>query len=119
VLFPGEAYRAPHRPQPDWPLVHAELKRPGVTLRLLWEEYRGTHRDGYSLSRFCELYQVWRSHLAPVMRQTHRAGEKMFVDFAGQRVEVIEPTRGEVQAAQVFVAVLGASNFTYAEATWT
>jgi transposase len=119
LLFPGEASRAPHRPQPDWPLVHAELKRPGVTLRLLWEEYRGTHLDGYSLSRFCELYQAWRGHLAPVMRQTHCAGEKMFVDFAGQTVEVIEPTSGEVRAAQVFVAVLGASNFTYAEATWT
>jgi transposase len=118
-LFPGEASRAPHRPPPDWPLVHAELKRPGVTLRLLWEEYRSAHPDGYSLSRFCELYQAWRGRVAPVMRQSHRAGEKMFVDFAGQTVEVIEPANGEVRTAQIFVAVLGASNFTYAEATWT
>ncbi len=118
-LFPGEASRAPHRPPPDWPLVHAELKRPGVTLRLLWEEYRSAHPDGYSLSRFCELYQAWRGRVAPVMRQSHRAGEKMFVDFAGQTVEVIEPANGEVRTTQIFVAVLGASNFTYAEATWT
>jgi transposase len=119
LLFPAEAARAPHRPQPNWAAVHAELKRPGVTLRLLWEEYRDAHPDGYSLSRFCELSQAWRGHLSPVMRQTHRAGEKMFVDFAGQTVEVTDLASGEVRAAQIFVAVLGASNFTYAEATWS
>ena len=108
-----------HRPQPDWSVVHRELKRPGVTLRLLWEEYRATEPDGYSLSRYCQLYHAWRSQISPVMRQRHIAGEKMFVDYAGHTIEVFDLDTGEVRQAQIFVAVLGASNYSYAEATWS
>jgi transposase len=107
------------RAQPDWSWVHTELERPGVTLRLLWEEYRIEQPDGYGLSRFCQLYQLWRGRLSPVMRQHHVAGEKLFVDYAGQTVEVVELASGEVRHAEIFVAVLGASNYTYAEATWS
>ena len=107
------------RSLPDWPVLHRELKRPGVTLSLLWEEYRAVHRDGYGYSRFCELYRAWKGGLAPTMRQSHVAGEKMFVDYAGATLEVIDGLTGEVRAAQIFVATLGASSYTYAEATWT
>ena len=110
---------ADSRPVPDWSLVHEELRRPGVTLMLLWEEYRAAHPHGFAYSWFCEHYRVWVGRLDLVMRQTHRAGEKLFVDYAGQTIEVIEQTTGEVRTAQIFVAVLGASNYTYAEATWT
>ena len=89
------------------------------TLSLLWEEYRAVHRDGYGYSRFCELYRAWKGGLAPTMRQSHVAGEKMFVDYAGATLEVIDGLTGEVRAAQIFVATLGASSYTYAEATWT
>jgi transposase len=112
---PAEALR----PQPDWPRTHAELRKPGVTLLLLWEEYRAGQPDGYGYSRFCDLYAAWRGRLSPTMRQTHPAGERMFVDYAGQTAEVIDGATGEVRRAQVFVAVLGASNYTYAEARWT
>jgi transposase len=107
------------RPQPDWPRIHAELRKPGVTLMLLWEEYRAGQPDGYGYSRFCDLHAAWRGRFSPTMRQTHPAGERMFVDYAGQTVEVVDGTTGEVRRAQVFVAVLGASNHTYAEARWT
>ncbi len=107
------------RPQPEWARIHAELRRPGVTLLLLWEEYRAGQPDGYGYSRFCDLHAAWRGRLSPTMRQTHPAGERMFVDYAGQTVAVIDAATGEVRQAQVFVAVLGASNLTYAEARWT
>jgi transposase len=120
LLFPpAVAVSADCRPPPDWPMLHRDLKRPGVTLSLLWEEYRAVHRDGYGYSRFCELYLAWKGGLAPTMRQTHVAGEKMFVDYAGATLEVIDGLTGEVRAAQIFVATLGASSYTYAEATWT
>ena len=105
--------------QPDWPAIHRELRRPGLTLSLLWEEYRAVHPDGYGYSRFCELYRRWNGRLAPVMRQHHVAGERVFVDYAGTTLEVIDPATGEVHEAQLFVAALGASNLTYAEATWS
>jgi transposase len=107
------------RPQPDWSTLHRELKRPGVTLQLLWEEHRAEHADGYGYSRFCELYRAWEGRLSPTMRQSHVAGERLFVDYAGTTMEVIDAASGEVLRAQLFVAVLGASNYTYAEATWT
>ena len=107
------------RSQPDWPGVHRELRRKGVTLSLLWEEHRAVHPDGYGYSRFCELYRRWERRLTPTMRQHHVAGERMFVDYAGTTLEVIDPATGEVREAQLFVAALGASNYTYAEATWT
>jgi len=103
-------------PQPDWQYIHGELRRKGVTRRLLWLEYRESHPDGYSYSRFCELYRLWAKKLDPPMRLTHKAGEKMFVDYAGQTVRVVDTETGEIQEAHIFVATLGASNYTYAEA---
>jgi transposase len=104
------------RPLPDWATVHQELRRKGVTLLLLWQEYKAAHPEGLQYSRFCDLYQVWRGQRDLVMRQMHRAGEKLFVDFCGQTVAVTDRETGEIRPAQIFVAVLGASNHTYAEA---
>jgi transposase len=104
---------------PDWAEVHRELRRPGVTLMLLWDEYRAATPGGYQYSRWCELYRGWEGRLSPTMRQVHPAGERLFVDFAGQTAEVVDAATGEVRTAQVFVAVLGASSYTYAEAVWT
>jgi transposase len=105
--------------EPDWPTIHRQLRRPGVTLMLLWQKYRAQDPKAYGYSRFCELYRDWESRLSPTMRQVHPAGERLFVDYAGQTVEVIDGATGEVRAAQIFVAVLGASSYTYAEATAT
>jgi transposase len=119
-LFPPPVSNSrERRPAPDWPVLHQELKRPGVTLSLLWEEYRAVHSEGYGHSRFCDLYRVWKGKLKPTMRQVHVAGEKLFVDYAGNTAEVIDPLTGEIHQAQVFVAALGASSYSYAEATWT
>ena len=104
---------------PDWRHIHQELRHKGVTLFLLWQEYRQNHPDGYQYSWFCEHYRAWQGKLDVVMRQDHRAGEKLFVDYAGQTVPVIDRSTGEIREAQIFVAVLGASNYTYAEATWS
>ena len=100
-------------------MVARELKRPGVTLMTLWEEYRESEPEGYGYSRFCDLFREFERHLSPVMRQHHVAGDKVFVDFSGKRLEVIDPTSGMVRPAEIFVGVLGASSYTYAEAVWT
>jgi len=118
-LFPPAAVYVDPRPLPDLPLVHRELARKGVTLMLLWEEYKAVHPAGLQYSQFCEHYRAYARTLDLSMRQVHRAGEKCFIDYAGQTVPVIERTTGEVHEAQIFVAVLGASNYTYCEATWT
>lgn len=107
------------RAEPDWATVHRELRRKGVTLMLLWQEYKARDPEGYQYSWFCEAYRAWAGRRDLVMRQTHRAGETLFVDYAGQTVPVIDRTTGEVRETQVFVAVLGASNYTYAEASWS
>jgi transposase len=107
------------RPQPDWAYIHRELRKRSVTLMLLWEEYRAVHPDGYGYSQFCERYRQWKGRLSPTMRQTHAAGERMFVDYAGQTIEIVDGLSGEVHEAQLFVAVLGASSYTYADATLT
>ena len=107
----GGATRRVHA-QPDWPTIHRELRRKDVTLALLWEEYRAVHPDGYGYSRFCELYRRWEGRLAPTMRQHHVAGERMFVDYAGATLAVIDAATGAVRQAQLFVAALGASNYT-------
>jgi transposase len=104
---------------PDFSYLHKELQRKGVTLLLLWGEYREAHPEGYGYSRFCDLYKTWVKSLEPVMRQSHKAGEKMFVDYAGMTMGIVDRKTGEVREAQIFVASLGASNYTYAEATWT
>jgi len=120
LLFPPPPVVSPdERPLPDYSSMHRELKRPGVTRSLLWVEYRAVHPDGYGLSQFCALYRAWKGKLAPPMRQTHVAGEKLFVDYAGATAEVIDPVSGEINTAQIFVATLGASSYTFAEATWT
>lgn len=106
-------------PWPDYTAVHQELRRKGVTLALLWEEYKAQHPDGLQYSAFCRHYRRHAARVDLSMRQVHRAGEKCFVDYAGQTVPVVDPRTGEVREAQIFVAVLGASNFTYAEASWT
>jgi transposase len=107
-------------PAPDFPSIHAELQQhKHLTLQLVWEEYRAQNPDGYRYSRFCELYQRWRRQQEVVLRQEHRAGEKLFVDYAGPTIAVKDPSSGDIRQAQLFVAVLGASNYTFAEATWT
>ncbi len=107
------------RTHPDWHTVHRELGKKNVTLTLLWQEYRESNPDGYQYSQFCELYRTYAGKFDIAMRQVHRAGEKVFIDYCGQTVPVIDRTTGEVLACQVFTAVLGASNYTYAEATYT
>jgi transposase len=104
------------RALPDWPGLHQELSRKGVTLLLLWQEYRQAQPEGYGYSRFCELYQRWADTLDPVLRQVHEPGEKMFVDWAGQTIPLHNALDGSLSAAHLFVAVLGASNKTYVEA---
>jgi transposase len=110
---------APARPLPDWAYVHKELKRCSMTLLLLWEEYRAAHADGYGYSRFCDLYRAWRGSISPTMRQAHGPAEKLFVDFAGDTVPIFDAAAGTERRAHIFVAVLGASNYTYAEPRWS
>lgn len=102
---------------PDFKAMYLELKKKAVTLMLLWEEYRLEHPDGYGYTQFCCHYKEWLQHLSVVMRQEHVAGDKMFVDYSGMRVPIVDRETGEVRLAEVFVAVLGASNYTYAEAS--
>jgi transposase len=104
---------------PDWSYIHQQLRQKSVTLMLLWQEYKEIHPHGYQYSQFCHRYRQWAAKIDPVMRQEHRAGEKMFVDYAGQTVPVYDLHSNQMREAQIFVAVLGASNYTYAEATWT
>jgi transposase len=122
------------RPVPDWSLVDRELRRPGVTRALLWEEYHAAHPLGFGYAWFCEHYDAWKGRVRPTlhrrcasgaMRQTHVGGEKVFVDFAGDLIDLIDPATGEVRAMKLFVAAsrrrrasgtTGASNYTYAEA---
>jgi transposase len=120
LLYPSTpAPFASLRPLPDCNYIHAELRKKGVTLNLLWQEYKEQNPHGYQYSQFCHLYRKWANKIDPVMRQEHRAGEKMFVDYAGQTVPVYDLHTNQMREAQIFVAVLGASNYTYAEATWT
>ena len=107
------------RVEPDWAALARELKRPGVTMMILWEEYREINQDAYGYSRFCDLLRGFERRLSPVMRQHHVAGEKAFVDYSGKRIAIVDPETGEIHEAEIFVGVLGASNLTYAEATWT
>jgi transposase len=120
LLFPpAPDVPTEQRPVPDWSAVHREMRRPNVTLALLWEEYRDETADGFGYSWFCALYREWVGRLKPTLRQVHTAGEKLFVDFAGHTMEVVDGATGEVGRAEIFVAVLGASSFIYAEATWS
>ncbi|MDI2075050.1 transposase [Bradyrhizobium japonicum] len=107
------------RREPDWASLACELKRPGVNLMVLWEEYRAVHPEGYGYSRFCDLFREFDRRLSPTMRQDHPAGDKVFVDYSGKKIMIVDRETGIVRDAEIFVAVLGASNYTYAEATWT
>ncbi|WP_275100297.1 IS21 family transposase [Sedimenticola hydrogenitrophicus] len=121
LFYPEADTRVSSRYQvPDWASLHQELKRKGMTKQLLWEEYTRQYPNRcYSYSQFCDRYTHWRGLQKRSMRQSHRAGEKCFVDYCGQTVPIICADTGEFRSAQVFVAVLGASNYTYAEATWS
>jgi transposase len=103
----------------DFPSIHQELRRKSMTLQLLWEDYAQVTLKPLSYSQFCLLYRQWRKTQPQSMRQNHKAGDKTFVDYAGQTINIIDPDSGEVRAAQIFVGVLGASSYTYAEATWS
>ena len=122
-LYRPAVPRSSRQLEPDYAWIHQELKRPGVTLQLLWEEYQRDHSEGgqpaYKYTSFCVKYRAWAMSLKRSMRQTHVAGEKLFVDYAGQSVPVIDAASGEIRRAQIFVAVLGASNYTYVCATAT
>lgn len=122
ALYTARRSKRGHRrvEEPDWVGVHRELKRKHVTLTILWDEYIAANPGGYSYSRYCELYRSFEKTLSVTMRQTHAAGERLFVDYAGDGVPVvIDRLTGEVRMAQIFVAVLGASSLTFAQASWT
>ncbi|KNY33408.1 MULTISPECIES: IS21 family transposase [Rhizobium/Agrobacterium group] len=118
-VHPGVKQGQRLRQEPDWGPLSIELKKPGVTLLILWEEYRSIHPDGYGYSRFCELFRGFEKRLSPTMRQEHVAGDKVFVDYSGKRVPIVDRKTGEIREAELFLGVLGASSYTYAEATWT
>ena len=120
LLFPrAPALVATHAPL-DCGYLHQEIKRPGMTLMLLWEKYAHAHPGAaYGYSQFCLLYKTFRQSLKRSMRQIYPAGEKCFIDYSGDKVAIIDPQSGEIRFAEIFVAVLGASAYAYVEATWT
>ncbi len=121
LLFPSPSLNARHgRVMPDCAAIHQELKRKGVTKQLLWEEYKQVHGNaGYQYSQYCGYYRRWRAQQKRSMRQIHLAGEKLFVDYSGATVPIVNPDTGEIRCAEIFVAILGASNYTFASASWT
>jgi transposase len=119
ALFPQLPAAAVKRPEPNWAAVHRQVGRSGVTLDLLWQEHREGHPDGYQYSGFCEHYRAFARALPVTLRQSHAPGERLFVDYSGQTVTIVDVATGEERQAQIFVAVLGASSYTYVEATWT
>lgn len=118
-LYPREVILGGKGATPDWALASLELRRKGVTRQLLWQEYIEQNPGGLSYSRYCELYYVWVKKARLSMRQEHKAGEKLFVDFAGTTIAVYDAKTGLARPSQIFVATWGASNCTYAEATWS
>jgi len=117
---PSSEVKASARQEPEWSKVAKELRRKGVTRRLIWEELcQGHDKNAYSYSRFCELFAQWKVGIEPVMRFEHVAGEKCFVDYSGMTLDVVDPETGEVRQAEIFVATLGASNYTFVDVTWT
>jgi len=121
LLFPTQAVTGQRRfVEPDFLSLREELKDKGITKLLLWQEYRQQHPDnGYSYAQFCHRFKEWLARQKRSMRQIHLAGEKLFVDYCGPTLPVVNPDSGEIRFAQVFVAVLGASNYTFACANWT
>lgn len=118
-LFLPSEKTASRKATPDWEWCHRELRKKGVTLLLLWREYREIHPDGYGYTNFCNQYRSYAKQLSPVMRQPHKGGEKIFVDYAGMKMPWIDTTTGEIHEAEIFVGALGASQLTFVEATAT
>lgn len=121
-LFAGNPARDQERPEPEWETIYSESKKKGVTLLLLWQEYKQEHPLGHGYVNFTILFRKWKKKngaLDVTMRQDYKAGEKLFVDYAGMTIAIIDPSSGEIKEAQTFVATLGASNYTYAEASWS
>ena len=120
LLFPRAAPLVARHAEPDFAHLHQELKRKGVTLQLLWEEYTVAHPGhAYRYSQFCLLFKRFRGSLKRSMRQVHHAGDKLFIDYSGTTASIINGITGEIRRAEIFVAVLGASSYVYAEATWS
>jgi transposase len=99
-----------------FPAIDKELKKKGMTRQLLWEQYKAVHPDGFGVSQFKHYYAQWKAQVNPVMRMEHKAGDKLYVDFAGDKLSVVDASTGEIKAVEVFVAILGASQLTYVEA---
>lgn len=117
LLFREPTEPAPHlRPEPHWPTIDQEMRRKGVTRSLLWQEYRQEQPDGYAYSWFCEQYEAWKKKTSPTMRQRHVAGEKVFVDYAGDTIDIFDPFTGVAQPMKLFVAAMGASSYVYCQA---
>ncbi|MDZ7921692.1 IS21 family transposase [Rhodoferax sp.] len=119
LLFPSDLGRQLRRPEPSWEVVHQDMKAKGATLQILHQEYLEAHPDGMGYSHYCGLYRQWQKTLKRYMRQPHTAGERAFVDYAGPTIAIHDMKTGEVRTAQIFVGILGASNYTYAEAHWS
>ena len=117
LLYPPVVISEAVKAMPKWPVLQKEMRKKNVTLALLWDEYKASQPDGYQYSQFCKLYRKFTGRVDCCMRQCHVAGEKLFVDYCGQTVPLTDPKTGIVTQAQVFVAVMGASSYTYAEAT--
>ncbi len=116
LLFPRAPLLVTRHAEPDFAHLHQELKRKGITLQLLWEEYAGAHPgQAYRYSQFCLLFRRFQGSLKRSMRQVHRAGDKLFIDYSGDTVAVINGATGEIRSAEIFVAVLGASSYVYAK----
>ena len=117
LLFPNASdVSDPDRPVSDWAAVNKELRRRSVTRMLLWQEYRAQHPNGFGYTWFCTHFEAWKGRVRPSMRQTHVGGEKIFIDFAGDTIDIVDPATGEVSEAKLFVAAMGASSYTYAVA---
>ena len=122
IVYPNTGHvTASERPLPDWEAIHSRLATDrSMTLSEAWRTYLEVHPTGYQYSRFCDLYRAWRLvEVDTVMRQDHKAGDRVFVDYSGKKPSVTDPSTGEARPVELFVATLGASNYTYAEATWT
>jgi len=116
-LFPGPpSAGSAGRPEPNWAYVDAELRRKGVTRALLWQAYRADHPEGYGYSWFCEHFDAWKGRVSATMRQRHGAGEKVFVDYAGDTIDIFDPATGAARSMKLFVAAMRASSYIYAEA---
>ncbi len=120
ALFPNQSSSLRARVEPDYAAMHKELKRKGITKQLLWDEYKQLHGDkGYQYSQYCQHYRDWIGTLKRSMRQVHKAGEKLFIDYCGPTLPIVNPETGECHEAQIFVTCWGASSYTYAEASWS